>query len=314
MTLPALPLPGPQRPVFFANKLLSAADLTAQQAVEADLRQLHHRMLHGWGIAQGLEIAGARGATQVRVGAGYAIDAAGRELVLPEPLAVPVPPVAAGPDGGPVPYALIVRWTEDADAVTELRPGACGAAGAVRRSDAPTVAWLDPPAVRTGLDIVVADAEVRGCALAFAPDPARRRLLNPPPTPYAGCGATPAGETAWRIRASAGGRPWAAWTTVDTTEAGFGDIPVYLARVAGERLISAADSPTGRPALLDGTPYVEQPEVGRFRMVVPLVPGTAYDDSQDLDVNPQAVVTAPGLASRLGSALAWHIEWIGLQP
>ncbi|MGI5400292.1 hypothetical protein ACQEVG_12710 [Streptomyces sp. CA-135486] len=313
MTMPRAPLPGTDRPVFFPGQLLTADDLTAQQEADTGLRRLHHRTLHGWGIAQGLAVTGAPGAVGIGLLPGYAIDVLGRELVLPEALTVPVPPTAAGPDGKPVPYALVLRWTEDDEAVVVDRPGACGAEGAVRRSDLPTVAWRDPAAVRAGHDIVLAEILVFGCRLAAAPDPAARRMLSPPPTPYGASGRTRPGRTGWRVRAGTGDEAWAVWTEVDTAEAGFGDVPVYLARVAGERLLPADASPTGLDTLVDGTPFVEAPETGRFHLVVPLVPGTAVGEHGELAVNPTDVVASPGFGSLLSSALGWHVEWIGLQ-
>src|SRR5262249_60891610 len=110
------PPPSSEQVVFFPGELLTAPDLNAHHAGEGQLRQLHHRMLHGWGVSQGLATAGARGATSVSLTAGYAIDAAGRELVAEQPTSVPVPPVAAAPGGGPVPFTLVIRWTEDDEA------------------------------------------------------------------------------------------------------------------------------------------------------------------------------------------------------
>ena len=191
--------------------------------------------------------------------------------------------------------------------------GDCGARGAVRRSDAADRGWLDPPAVRTGLDIVLADVQVLNCRLAQPPDPARRRLLNPPPTPYAASGATEAGATNWQVLTTPGGQPWAACTDVDTSEAGFGDVPAYLARLGGERLIPAASSPTGRPALIDGTPYVDAAEVGRFRVVVPLIPASAIGDDQSRGQSAGRGGGSGLCAGRLITDLAWYVEWIGLQ-
>jgi hypothetical protein len=308
-----MPLPSPDRPVFFAGQLLTANDLSAQQTLERELRRLHHRMLHGWGIASGLAITAAKGDTSAEIGAGYGIDSAGRELVLDEPLSVPVPPVAAGPSGDPVAFALVLRWTEDDVAVVVQRAGDCGSHGAVRRSDAPTVAWLDPPAVRAGLDVVLSDVLIQNCRLAARPDPARRRLLNPPPTPYTACGSTLPGETEWRVTSTPSGQTWSAWTDVDTAEGGFGDVPVYLARLCGERFWPASQSFSGKPALVDGTPYVEQAEAGRFRLVVPLVPATAIGSGAEIEVNPPDVVSAAGLSEQLTSTRAWYVEWIGVQ-
>ncbi|MFE9775587.1 hypothetical protein ACFYOV_28735 [Streptomyces sp. NPDC005931] len=313
MTTPTAPLPGTDRPAFIPGQLLTADELTAQQEADSGLRRLHHQVLHGWGIAQGLTVTGAPGDTTVDLLAGYALDITGRELVVPETLTVPVPPVAAGPGGGPVPYALVLRWTEDDEATVLHRPGPCGAQGAVRRSDLPTVAWRDPAAVRSGHELVLAEIQLLGCRLTTAPDPAARRTLNPPPTPYGSAGRTRPGWTVWRVRAAPRGEPWAVSTDVDTAEAGFGDVPVYLARVAGERLLPAASSPTGVDALIDGTPFVEAPETGRFRLVVPLVPGIAGGPRVPLAVNPPEAITATGFEDLVSSVLRWHVEWIGLQ-
>lgn len=313
MTVVTEALPRADRPVFFPGQLLVAADINAATDVDTGLRQLHHRMLHGWGIAAGLAVTGARGDTEVGLAAGYALDAAGRELVLAGPTTVPIPPVAAGPDGGPITFTLVVRWTSDEDARVVDRPGACGAEGAVRRSDDPTIAWLDPGAVRAGGDLVLAEVQVRGCRLVAPPDLALRRLLNPPLTPYIAAGATAAGLTAWFVRAAAGGAPIALCADVDTAEAGFGDAPVYLARVLGERLLDAALSPTGAPALIDGTPIVDAAEAGRFRLVVPLVTGTSLADGAAIDLNPHSLITSGALPGLVTDTLLWSVEWIGVQ-
>ncbi len=313
MTISAVPLPRADRPLYFPGQVLAADDLTAAQDVDAGLRHLHHRMLHGWGIASGLGVTGRRSDTAVSVGAGYALDSTGRELVVPRPITVPVPPVAAGPDGKPLAFALVVRWTDDEDAVVVDRPGACGTEGAVRRSDAPQVVWLDPVAARAGYDIVLALVRVQDCALAGAPELVTRRLLNPPPTPYAASGRTTPGDTGWQVRTAGGGVPYAVFTEVDTSEAGFGDTPAYLARLDGLRLLDAALAPTGRPTLVDGTPYVEAAEPGRFRFVVPLPPGTGFGDGNDIDVNSSAVLGTPDLTTLLTTTLRWSVEWIGLQ-
>ena len=313
MTISAVPLPSAERPLWFPGQLLAAEDLTAAQDADAGLRHLHHRMLHGWGIASGLAVTGRRGDTAVSVGSGYALDSTGRELVVPDPTTVPVPPVASGPDGKALAFTLVVRWTEDEDAVVVDRPGACGTEGAVRRSDAPQLVWLDPVAARVGYDIVLALVKVQYCALAGAPELTTRRLLNPPPTPYAASGRTVPGDTGWLVRTTGEGVPYAVSTDVDTSEAGFGDTPAYLVRLDGIRLLDAALSPHGRPALLDGTPYVEAAEPGRFRCVVPLPPGTGFGDDDVVDVNPGATLATPGLTTLLTSTLRWSVEWIGLQ-
>jgi hypothetical protein len=313
MTTPAAPLPRADRPLYFSGQLLTAEDLSADQEVGAGLRQLHHRMLHGWGIASGLAVTGSRGDVAVSVGWGYALDSTGQELVLPEVRTHPVPPVAAGPDGAARPYVLALRMTTVEEARVVDRPGACGTEGAVRRSDDPVLEWLDPAGVATGYDIVLAEVAVRDCRLASSPDGSGRRLLNPPPTPYVAAGRTEPGNTRWVAVAPNGVGPWAVATTVESAEAGFGDTPCYLASLKGRRNLTAAESPTGGPALLDGSPYVEAAEPGRFRVVVPLLPATVTSGGLMLPVNPASVVTGPALIGLVTQVLDWSVEWIGVQ-
>jgi hypothetical protein len=293
--------------------MLTAADLSAEQDMDTGLRRLHHRMLHGWGIAYGLAITGSRGDVSVSVGSGYALDSTGCELVLPDVIVHPVPPVAGRPDGAPRQYVLVLRMATDEEAVVVDRPGVCGTEGAVRRSDDPVLEWLDPAEVAAGYDIVLADVAVRDCRLASSPDGRGRRLLNPPPTPYVASGRTESGSTGWVAVAPNGVGPWALATTVDSAEAGFGDTPAYLASLVGRRDLTAAESPTGGPLVLDGSPYVEAAEPGRFRVVVPLMPATVTSGGLLLPVNPASVVTSPALVGLVTDVLGWSVEWIGVQ-
>lgn len=315
MTTSAPHLPHADRPRFFSGQLLTADDLTASQDVDTELRRLHHRMLHGWGIASGLVVSGRRGDVVVTVGAGYALDAAGRELVLADAVSVAVPAVTGEADGSPRIFALVLRWTSDDDAIVATRSGACGTEGAVRRSDAPTLVWQDPARVAVGVEVALADVAVQACRLTAPPDPTARRLLNPPPTPYTASGRTRAGETVWSRRDAQGLAPWGVETSVDTSEAGFGDTPAYLARVVGPREVTAAQAPHGAPCMIDGTPYVVDAEPGRFRLVVPLRRGLLVHPTGHslIDVNPDALVGAAGLGDLLSFRLRWTVEWIGVQ-
>ncbi|HYP27455.1 MAG TPA: hypothetical protein VE262_12120 [Blastocatellia bacterium] len=80
-----------ERPVFFENQILGAADLTA--TVDHSRGQLarHERYLHLWGIAQGLKLEakekeeGGKKYKQITLTAGVAIDGTGREIVVPQP-------------------------------------------------------------------------------------------------------------------------------------------------------------------------------------------------------------------------------------
>ena len=77
------------RPNFFAGKLLTAEDLTQEQAYQAGHRRRHNRLLHGVGVVRGLDVGAERGPSGgdvVTVSPGVAISLAGDELVVCEPV------------------------------------------------------------------------------------------------------------------------------------------------------------------------------------------------------------------------------------
>jgi hypothetical protein len=79
----------PRRVNFAEGRLLTAADLAAEQAYHREMRYLHNR-LHGYGTVSGLEVVVTRG--RVRVSPGMAIDVLGREIVVTAPLALRLEP------------------------------------------------------------------------------------------------------------------------------------------------------------------------------------------------------------------------------
>src|SRR4051812_48245750 len=101
-----------ERPSFFHNQRLTADDLTAAQTYNRELRWLHNRSLHSWGIAFGFAISGPRGAQSVKVQPGYAIDCVGRDLVLDAALEMPIPAIASDSNGSPAVYYLTISYAE----------------------------------------------------------------------------------------------------------------------------------------------------------------------------------------------------------
>jgi hypothetical protein len=77
-------IPELERVTFFPGQQLSAADLTEFERANRELRWLHNRSLHGWGIGIGLGVTGERGDGRVLIDAGYAVDGLGREIILTE--------------------------------------------------------------------------------------------------------------------------------------------------------------------------------------------------------------------------------------
>lgn len=66
---------------YFEGKRLTAESFRVEQAYALDRRRLLNRALHGWGVVYGYAMAPDRGGTGLRIGAGLALDACGRELL-----------------------------------------------------------------------------------------------------------------------------------------------------------------------------------------------------------------------------------------
>jgi hypothetical protein len=266
---------------FFNGQRLFASDLQGADDFNREMRWTHNRSLGQPGIGSGFAVHGKRNDREVVIGAGYAVDALGREAVLTNTLTLQVPPVAADEAGKPVFYDLAVSYPDDDDLEeTETREGICQPRGVVRRREVPVFCWIrlndqrqaiDPRLkqdVLTGMRLILARAEVFNCQLNADLTISVRREVRPPRLPYVVCGQeTP---TNWEIlelppiEGDQGGVFTAVGTltpfivptglvaTVDTSEAEFQITPVYTARVAGSRLMTIPSGDGTSLALVDG--------------------------------------------------------------
>ncbi|HET6765584.1 MAG TPA: hypothetical protein VFH27_18020, partial [Longimicrobiaceae bacterium] len=76
-------MPNPiQRLRYFDHQLLGVPEFADEQQYHMDMRRLHNRLLHTWGIADGLEVHYSAANQRLTVEEGTALDAAGREIVL----------------------------------------------------------------------------------------------------------------------------------------------------------------------------------------------------------------------------------------
>ena len=267
-----------ERPAFFDGQRLAAADLGAAQDYHRELRWLHNRSLHGWGIAFGLGVSGARGGETVRVLPGYALDCLGRDLVLDSALDLPIPSVSGTASGGAAAYYLTIAYADDASLAPTMRNGACGRNGAVRRLEAVVARWQDPAdpdptsRYRQGLDVVLGEVRVQNCRLAADVSGHERRDAVPPQQPFIAAGATEPGATTWRLWPDDKGALGVV-TTVPTSAVGFRITPRYQAHVAGERLYEA--TPGGMRGLADGHSLIAQATPLSFELRVILASGSA---------------------------------------
>ena len=300
-------LPLVERPRFFDGERLTADDLLDSQTYERELRWLHNRCLHRWGIALGLAVTGARGDKTVAVGAGYALDCRGRDLIVADALTLQVPPVAADENGDPVRYLLTVSFEEDDQLPAETRAGACGTSGAVRLPERALVRWQTTTDAdrdtryRPGLDIVLASVDVKGCKLAAAPSSAERQEAAVP-RPYVAGGQTAEGATTWSLWPDET-TPRGVSTTVPTSAASFGGTPCYQAEVVGTRAFTASD---GSDAVVDGFVAVANADADSFDVRI-VLPSRSYGS-----LNPPEVFESAFL-DRLRDELSWTVSWIGVE-
>jgi hypothetical protein len=302
-------IPSLERPEYFDGQRLMAADLVVAQDFDQELRWLHNRTLHAWGIALGLAVDGKRGDRSVTVQPGYALDSAGRELILTHPLTLAVPAVVGAGDGGPMAYYLTISYAEDADLpVSETRIGVCEGEGAVRRPEGALIRWQDPTDAaletrfRRGLDVILAAVQVENCSLQATPSTAERRDVRPARQPYIAVGASLQGDTVWTFWPD-DVNPLGVQTTVDTSSGRFGATPSYTASVFGNRLFGAAEIADGFVTIVNPTPTSFA-----LQLLMPrnLSVGTGYT------LNPDAFFT-PATLDLLQTGLTWFVSWMGVE-
>ena len=78
-------MPEVKRPNYFNHQFLDERDFQDEQAYHIGMRRLHNRLLHKWGIAEGLAVK-HHGERTVVVEPGIAIDGQGREIALMAPV------------------------------------------------------------------------------------------------------------------------------------------------------------------------------------------------------------------------------------
>ena len=307
-------IPALKRPSFFDGQRLTAADLVNAQTYHRELRWLHNRCLHNWGIVLGFAVTGKRGQRSVQVQAGFALDCKGRELILTEGLEMAIPAVAGAPDGGSASYYLTVSYVKDEKLTAEMRVGMCKTEGAVRRSEKPLLRWQDPDGdFQHGRDVVLASIQVENCQLAANVSAAERRDAIPAQQPYVAAGQTTVGETTWQLWPN-DEDPVGVSTMVNTASAGFRVTPRYQAHVVGDRFYApepdSDDVDVQVPIVVDGYAQVIAPTAVSFELVVTLPQGLVVSDDF---LNPPGIVLTQDFMDRLRDELGWSVVWMGVE-
>jgi hypothetical protein len=293
-------IPNIERLTFFNGQRLTAEDLTAVQNANKDLRWLHNRSLHGWGIGSGYSVEGETGASSVQIGPGYAIDCLGREIILTDPIVKTVPAVGGALDGSEATFYLVAAYLDDSgQQVLESRPGVCLPGGTVRLTETPNLSWKSPTNLGpSGSEVLLAQIWVLNCQLSRPVSLAVRRFARISSQPYIVSDETPVNSTAWQLWQPDASQPAIGiFTNVDTSAAQFHSTPAYTAYIAGNR-VWQVNADIQVVALLVVS-VVNASEQG-FTLQGYLLPDQGGKTPQDW----LTVANDP---------LQWHVVWLGVE-
>jgi hypothetical protein len=295
----SLQLPNIERINFFDGERLTAEDLNALDQAQNELRWLHTRLLHGWGIAAGFGVTGKTGRLSVTIAPGMAVDGAGREIILNSPMKLGIPVISSSTE---VMYYLTAAYQADsAQPVLEQRDGVCAQGGAARYANGPLIQWQAAAGLVAGLQVILAAVWIRNCKLSRDVSGAPRRMIAPPSTPPVASGQTAAATTIWTLWTS-GATVLGFTAQVDTSAAQFSAVPQYVAQLVGENFLA---SPPG-PLLAVAQTSIANPTATGFTFQAALVPATA-----GVPVNPPVLLGAQGPS--ILQSLGWQIAWLGVQ-
>jgi hypothetical protein len=318
---PANVIDGTTRVVYFNGQRLEDDDLNSAADQMRQLRWMHNRSLHGWGLALGYQATGNAGDRQVTVQPGYAIDCLGRELVLTTPMTLPVPARSGNAQGGPVSFALVASYPDDSQlTVLQTRTPDCGGtAGAVRLQERASIYWCEPP-IQTGQQILLAMATVQNCQLSqpLAVDQTRR--ARPITTPYISAGQSPLGSTPWQLwlETTVSGASTLIGVTakIDTSAGCFTATPTYQAELRGERYFNTRHGDTEAPFLVDGTLVIGNATPASFIAYILLPQITQDTETGTVRLNPRSLFVSGTNGQDALLALVnseWTIAWIGVE-
>ncbi|RUR74503.1 hypothetical protein ACF3DV_12180 [Chlorogloeopsis fritschii PCC 9212] len=222
------PLPNDlQRFTYWQGQLLRSVDFRDQSAIAAQLRWWHNRAVHNaYGIAEGLQVT--RNGNTVTVEPGIAYDCFGRELMLSQPQVLTIP--ADLEDS-----FLLAQYQEinSSNQQNELSPACLPTK--FKLTQRPRLLWKPSNSVKVRDGVILARLINRTTAPSDHPDfiPPRARAIA---RPRIGSGTTVPGATSWTSwRVSDGSQQIVVGfqVEIDTSSAGFTEIPCYFAWLQG---------------------------------------------------------------------------------
>jgi len=282
---------------YFDGEQLTAEDLNTAQLIDNDLRWLHNRTLHGWGIATGLGVTGKIGGRSVTIAPGMAIDVAGREIILAKAVVQGIPSLTGG--SPETLFYLTASYQPDSvQAVVTKRPGVCHSGGAVRLANDPLVQWQLPTTVLQGDQIILAGVWIKSCAISRAISTAPRRPVVPANGPSVASGQVSAASIQW-LPFQAGSAVAGFTAAVDTSALQFQSTPQYLAQITGDNYLPTSPGP------LLAVPQVSVTNASPtgFTLQALLPQATA-----GVPVNPPAILD-PQTGPQIFTSLGWQIAF-----
>jgi hypothetical protein len=130
----------PKRPHYFNSQFLIVRDFQDEQAYHDELLRRHNRLMHGWGVAHGLEVKKADDNVNYVIEPGSAIDSEGREIILDTRRTMNTTEVQIARQAAGASQDILVTIAfqeDDSSAAEDKYPG--GAQNVTRKVQAPLV-------------------------------------------------------------------------------------------------------------------------------------------------------------------------------
>jgi hypothetical protein len=314
-----------ERLQFFNGQRLFADDLQGLEAFNREMRWLHNQSLHQPGVGSGFAVNGNKGDREVSVGAGYAIDALGREIVLTETQILPIPPVAGDEQGKPIFFDLTVSYPDDsALEEAETRDGVCLPRGVVRLREAPVFCWVELAGdnfipkkpklrkdVQDNLKIRLARIEALNCQLNSRVSIDQRLNARPSGNPYIAGGMekvtnldqnSPLSNLISNLSQV---QVRTITERIDTRQAGFLTAPAYTAHITGPREFTVS-VPAAAPLSVLALDMTQIIEAAPGHFVIFAVVVIVSEDGSSL---PDSAVG--GVEDQIKAN--WRIVWMGVE-
>jgi hypothetical protein len=308
---------------YTEGQMLRAADFQDIERVEAQRRWWHNRAMHNaFGVYQGLDAAMENDklnvARNILVLPGVAYDCYGRELVLDCAAKVLLPSTFPSSDGV---LTLLIRYQEMAcRQELNAHSSVYCMAGGVQSAGTIEFVWAD------GTRIPVGEGVVLGKLTYARSRPGDFRKFKKAPTglplarPKLGSGSTVPGNTSWQ--------PWdfqfvdanqktsyielGVQTSIDTSAAGFTEIPQYFAWLQGNIWNSQFNQLV--PALL---PSLANESINgfTFRLLLYVAPQFELEVARAVraDQRPMTLIQDSGTFSNFARQQNLSVEWLGCQ-